>query len=208
MEVSKHIKEYVERMIIPRYAHFDKAHREDHVRMVIERSLQLAMKMLHLNCDMVYIASAFHDLGLTNGREKHHYYSRTILENDNFVREHFTDEEIRLMGEAVEDHRASNKSKPRNDYGLVVAEADRLINPETIVRRTVQYGLSNSPDFDREEQYQRAKEHLSNKYGRNGYLKIWIPWSDNAAHLERLHELIENEKQLRAIFDRIFAEET
>ena len=39
------------------------------------------------------------------------------------------------MGEAVEDHRASSGHRPRSEYGLIVAEADRFIDPETIIRR-------------------------------------------------------------------------
>ena len=34
-------KDYVEKEIIPRYASFDAAHREDHVRSVIEKSQKL-----------------------------------------------------------------------------------------------------------------------------------------------------------------------
>lgn len=207
MKISKHVREYVEREIIPLYAHFDKAHQENHAYMVIEQSLRLAAKMPQTNIDMVYLVGAFHDLGLMNGREKHHHDSRVILENNHFIREHFTDEEIKLMGEAVEDHRASNKAKPRNDYGLIVAEADRLIDAEIIIRRTIQYGLAHYPKLEYEEQYQRTKAHLVNKYGPDGYLKIWIPWSDNAIQLKKFHKLIENEEQLRRIFDHIFKEE-
>ena len=43
--VDPAIIEYVEREIIPRYDVFDKAHRRDHVCMVIEQSLVLAQYM-------------------------------------------------------------------------------------------------------------------------------------------------------------------
>jgi len=206
-EASQEIKEYVDREIIPQYSGFDKAHREDHVRMVIGQSMKLVERMPHLNVDMVYLVAAFHDLGLVNGRENHHHDSRMILESNQFVREHFDTEQIAMMGEAVEDHRASNRSKPRNDYGLIVAEADRLIDAETIIRRTIQYGIAHFPELDKERQYQRAKSHLIDKYGYDGYLKIWIPWSDNAARLEKLHRLIADEPKLREIFNRIYSEE-
>lgn len=112
------------------------------------------------------------------------------------------------MGEAVEDHRASNSGKPRSDYGLIVAEADRFIDPETMIRRTIQYGLANYPHLDRGGHYQRTVGHLVNKYGPDGYLKIWIPWSDNAKRLERLHALLADTPRLEALFNRLFAEET
>lgn len=206
--VTTEIIDYVERKIIPRYATFDKAHQENHVRMVIEQSLRLAEHIPSMNPDMVYIIAAFHDLGLINGRENHHRDSRKILEADAFVKSHFTRKQIVTMGRAVEDHRASNQKKPRNGYGLLVAEADRFIEPETIIRRTIQYGLANYPQLDREGHYQRTIEHLHEKYGPQGYLKVWIPWSDNAKNLKKLHQIISDKPRLDEIFNRIFDEET
>lgn len=206
--VSPEIIDYVEREIIPRYAAFDKAHQENHVRMVIAQSLKLAEHTPSMNSDMVYIIAAFHDLGLINGRENHHKDSRTILEANEFIKSHFTRKQIVAMGRAVEDHRASNQKKPRNGYGLLVAEADRFIEPETIIRRTIQYGLANYPQLDRAEHYQRTIEHLHEKYGPKGYLKVWIPWSDNAKNLKKLHTLLTDKPRLDEIFNRIFDEET
>lgn len=206
--VSSEIVEYVEREIIPRYASFDKAHQESHVRMVIEQSLKLAEHTPSINSDMVYIIAAFHDLGLVNGRENHHKDSRKILEADEFIKAHFTRKQIVTMGRAVEDHRASNQHKPRNGYGLLVAEADRFIDAETIIRRTIQYGLANYPQLDREGHHRRSVEHLNEKYGPKGYLKVWIPWSDNAKNLKKLRQLISDKPRLDEIFNRIFDEES
>lgn len=206
--MSPEIIDYVEREIIPRYASFDKAHQENHVRMVIEQSLRLAEHTPSMNADMVYVIAAFHDLGLINGRENHHKDSRKILEADEFVKFHFSRKQIVIMGRAVEDHRASNQKKPRNGYGLLVAEADRFIEPETIIRRTIQYGLANYPQLDRAGHYQRTIEHLHEKYGPKGYLKVGIPWSDNAKNLKKLDVLLTDKSRLDEIFNRIFDEET
>ena len=205
--VTQEIIDYVEKEIIPRYAAFDKAHQESHVRMVIEQSMKLAEHTPSMNSDMVYIIAAFHDLGLVNGRENHHKDSRTILESDDFVKSHFTRKQIVTMGRAVEDHRASNQKKPRNGYGLLVAEADRFIEAETILRRTIQYGLANYPKLNKAGHYQRTIEHLNEKYGPKGYLKVWIPWSDNAKNLKKLHVLLSYRKKLEEIFNHIFDKE-
>ena len=202
------LREYVEGRIIPRYAEFDKDHQADHVNMVIEQSMKLASEMPGIDKEMVYVVAAFHDLGLINGRENHHIDSRKILEADDFIRARFSPEQIRLMGEAVEDHRASKSGKPRNDYGLIVAEADRFIDSETIIRRTIQYGLKHYPELDCEGHRRRPMEHLEKKYGATGYLKIWLPWSDNAKRLERLRDMIANPAAIGEIFDRIYREET
>ena len=206
--VDTTLKKYVEEKIIPQYADFDKAHQADHVNMVIDQSLEIASEMPGVDINMVYITAAFHDLGLVNGRENHHIDSRKILETDEFIKSYFTAEQIKTMGEAVEDHRASKSGKPRNQYGLIVAEADRFIDSETIIRRTIQYGLKNYPELDRAGHFNRTVQHLNEKYGPNGYLKIWLPWSYNAKRLEKLRQIIADQSTIRELFDRIYQEET
>ncbi len=198
---------YTTEHIIPAYSSFDKAHQSDHVNMVISQSLKLASDEPDIDRNMAYIVAAFHDLGLVKGRDCHHIDSRRILEADEFVRSRFSPGQIQLMGEAVEDHRASKSGKPRNRYGLIVAEADRFIDTETIIRRTIQYGLKNYPELDRKGHYDRTIEHLNIKYGPDGYLKIWMPHSDNARRLEELRQVIANHEELAATFNRIFDEE-
>ena len=132
--IDTELRTYVEQQIILRYALFDKAHQADHVNMVIKQSMKLVSSMPGIKTEMVYVTAAFHDLRLVDGRGNHHIDSRKILESDEFIKVRLTPEQIRLMGEAVVDHRASKSGRPRNDYGLIVAEADRFINGETIIR--------------------------------------------------------------------------
>ena len=201
--MNPELQQYIEREIIPRYDHFDQAHRRDHVTMVIQQSLDIASK-LDVDLDMVYAIAAYHDTGLCEGREHHHEVSARIIKNDINLRQWFNEEQIQTMADAAEDHRASAKQAPRTLYGRIVAEADRFIDPVTIVRRTIQYGLDHYPELSREEQYQRMVTHLKEKYGRNGYLKLWFPDSPNAARLERLHDIIDDEEQLKTLFEDYF----
>lgn len=202
------ISEYVEHEIIPLYAGFDAAHRQDHARAVIDRSLKIASDIGGVEANMVYVVAAFHDLGLKYGRERHHEDSRKILETDTFLNTRFSPSQIRLMGEAVEDHRASSKRPPRNIYGLIVAEADRLIDADIIIRRTIQYGLSNYPEMDECSQLQRARLHLEEKYGDGGYLNIWIPDSENDRRLQELRLLIRDTELLDAMLKCAYDKET
>lgn len=201
------LEAYVEREIIPRYRDFDKAHNLDHVRTVIRRSLELAAGR-DVDPDMVYTIAAYHDTGLVNGRENHHLDAGRILAEDPALRRWFTEAQIQTMREAVEDHRASSKNAPRSIYGRLVAEADRLIDPETILRRTVQYGLAHCPKLDREGHFARCTDHLQKKYAEGGYLRLWIEESENARRLEELRAIIRQPHRLRAIFDAIFDAET
>ena len=195
------LKYYIEQEIIPRYDAFDKAHQRDHVNMVIQQSLDIASR-LDVDEDMVYAIAAYHDTGLCEGREHHHEVSARIIKADRQLRRWFTEEQIQTMADAAEDHRASAKQAPRTIYGRIVAEADRFIEPITIIQRTVQYGLDHYPELDREGQYERMVAHLKEKYGRNGYLKLWFSDSPNAARLEQLRLVIDDENKLRQIFNQ------
>lgn len=201
------LKRYIEREIIPRYEHFDRAHDVGHVRTVIARSLELAARY-EVDADMVYAIAAYHDTGLVNGRENHHLDAGRILAADRELRRWFSEEQIRTMREAVEDHRASSKNAPRSIYGRIVAEADRVIDAATIIRRTVQYGLDHCPGLDREGHFVRCLEHLHNKYAEGGYLKLWIPESENARQLEALREVIRNPELIRKAFDEAYDAES
>lgn len=197
------LQAYVEREILPRYRTFDRAHNLDHVHAVIDRSLTLAADY-EVNADMVYAVAAYHDTGLVNGRERHHLDAGRILDADRELRRWFSEEEIRTIREAVEDHRASSDHAPRSIYGRIVAEADRQIDPETILRRTIQYSLAHYPELDREGHYARCLQHLREKYAEGGYLRLWIVPSENARSLDELREIISDPQQLRDRFDRLF----
>jgi uncharacterized protein len=206
MMIRQEIIDYVEREIIPRYDGFDAAHRRDHVLTVIKQSMEFA-KQYEVNPEMTYVIAAYHDTGLCEGRENHHRASREIILGDTMLSKWFTQEEIATMGDAAEDHRASAKSEPRTIYGRIVAEADRVIIPESIIRRTIQYTLANYPTLGREEGYERMVEHLNEKYNYGGYLRLWIAESPNAERLERLRQIIDDKVYLRELYDKIYDEE-
>lgn len=200
------LKEYIESEIIPRYDNFDGAHRRDHVRSVIGQSQELS-KYYDVNPEILYAAAAYHDLGLCEGREKHHLVSGRIIREDKMLLNWFSVEEIEVIAEAAEDHRASNETPPRSIYGKIIAESDRLIDPETVIRRTVQYGFAHYPQMNREQMWERTLTHLQKKYGYGGYLRLWIPESSNSCRLEELRKIIADEKRLRSMFDRFYDEE-
>lgn len=200
------LKEYIESEIIPRYDNFDGAHRRDHVRSVIGQSQELS-RYYDVNPEILYAAAAYHDLGLCEGREKHHLVSGRIIREDKTLLNWFSVEEIEVIAEAAEDHRASNDTSPRSIYGKIIAESDRLIDPETVIRRTVQYGFAHYLQMNREQMWERTLTHLQKKYGYGGYLKLWIPESSNACRLEELRKIIADEKRLRSMFDRFYDEE-
>lgn len=196
---------YIEGNVLPRYTTFDAAHGMDHVQGVISRSLSLA-HLLDADERLAYVAAAYHDLGLVGGRENHHLLSGEIVMQDAFLASYFTSEELLLIKEAVEDHRASSSHPPRSIYGKIVAEADREIIPRVIVKRTILYGKSYEPFLDKEGQYERTRDHIVKKYGEGGYLKLWLPLKQNVEGLKTLRSYLKDETSFRHLFDEMWAE--
>ena len=205
MQILSSLENYIYGTIVPRYAFFDDAHKEDHALTVIGQAMKLlddrdswilsgapSAEVWNIPVDrnMLLAAAACHDLGLVNGRENHHLDSGRIIREDTALREWFDSQQVEVIAQAAEDHRASGKSAPRSIYGMLVAEADRVIDGDTIIRRTLQFGQKHYPELDRDGHIERAVAHLREKYGRGGYLRLWIPWSDNAARLSELQDMI------------------
>lgn len=206
LQQNADLQHFIEQEILPLYASFDRAHQKDHALAVVEQSMQLAT-FYPVDRDMVYAIAAYHDLGLQEDRTTHHLVSGRIVRTDERLRRWFAPEQIEVMAQAVEDHRASSDHAPRSIYGKIVAEADRLIDTETIVRRTIQYGLKHYPDCNKEAHVQRALDHLDEKYAEGGYLKLWIAESPNAARLQALQKLIRDRAKITQLISDIYDEE-
>ena len=202
---SLDLVEFIETKILPQYAAFDAAHNMEHVTRVIRHSLEL-VKVTGADVNMVYAIAAYHDLGMSGPRAVHHITGGKILAADARLKKWFSPEQLKVMREAVEDHRASASHSPRSIYGKIVAEADRDIEKDIVIRRTIQYGLANYPQLDHEGQWKRFKEHMDNKYSKDGYIKLWIPNSPNALRLNELRNLIANPAELRKAFERVYLE--
>lgn len=189
---------YLQQEILPQYDAFDGGHKRDHAETVIRESLKLA-RAYKADETMAYVIAAYHDLGLRFDRERHHIHSGELLMADEKLRQWFTEEQLLTMRDAVEDHRASGKNPPRTIYGAIVAEADRQIDPLTVVHRTMAYSRKLYPNGDFETLYQRSLEHLHEKYAEGGYLKLWLNSERNVQGLKELRAIIGDEAQLRAL---------
>lgn len=194
---------FAEREIIPKYEAFDEAHGTAHVCNVIKNSLKLASGY-DADINMVYAAAAYHDLGLAEGREMHHIVSGRIIRSDKALRRWFSSGQIEMIAQAAEDHRASAAAVPRSIYGRILAEADRDIKINTIIMRTIQYELAHNPEGSRKEHIKAVMKHLHEKYGRQGYLKLYIPGSDNEKELHRLWDILDNEPAAISLVNDIF----
>jgi len=197
---------YLKISIIPLYDNFDRAHQADHVYKVIEESLDIA-KDYDVDLNMVYTIASYHDIGMQFGRSDHHLTGGRFLFEDQALIPFFTEEERIIMKEAIEDHRASRKDEPRSIYGKIIAEADRDIDYETIILRTVQFGFKHYPELTQEEHQKRAIEHIEEKYGPQGYLKLWLKTKKNTLGLQKIHQLLKEEKELKNMIETFYEKE-
>lgn len=203
MEVSLDLMSFIETSILPKYNAFGSSHGLSHVQRVIANSLVLS-RQLGTDINMVYVVAAYHDLGMSGPRAIHHITGGKILMADRRLRKWFSAEQINIMKEAVEDHRASASHEPRSIYGKIVAEADRDLQPEVVFTRAIEFGLEHYPDRNREQQWERFCHHMDEKYSSNGYIKLWIPNSPNEKHIKTVRQIIADKTRLRATFEEIY----
>ncbi|MBQ8100012.1 MAG: HAD-IA family hydrolase [Paludibacteraceae bacterium] len=208
---------YVGQHVLPFYDTFDRGHNRQHALTVIRESLCLCREQalvgrLPLRDEpealLCYAAAAFHDLGLRIDREHHHLHSGAFIRQDRQLPRWFTPEQIELIACAAEDHRAGRSEPPRSLYGCIVAEADRDIEPMTILRRTVRFGLKHYPELTEEQHVRRAVDHMHEKYAEGGYMRLWMHSGRNEQGLAALRAIIANPPQLEQILRTLYREET
>lgn len=203
-KLNLEIMDFVEKDILPQYARFGRSHGIAHVSRVINNALQMARTM-GVDVNMVYVAAAYHDLGMSGPRAIHHITSGKILQGDARLKRWFTPQQIEIMKEAVEDHRASASHSPRSIYGKIIAEADRDLEPEVVFTRAIEYGLEKYPHLGAEGQWQRFRKHMHEKYSSSGYIRLWIPGSPNEERLREVRNIIADDARLKAEFYRIYS---
>lgn len=199
------LQKYIENTIIPQYNNLDLAHKPSHVYDVIKSSFIIA-KDYTVDLEMVYVIAAFHDIGLLVDRKTHHFIGGKMLYEDLNLRKYFNDEQLLIMKEAVEDHRASTSNKPRSIYGLIISEADLFDTAEVIIERTVLYRINNDKLNNFDIIYSDSKFHLEDKYGVNGYLVSWLNSNRVSNMLKELRNYLNNDELLKEYCYKVYLE--
>lgn len=193
--INKELKKYIEESVFPEYCKNEKAHSIEHIKYVINRSFEI-VKNNKLKADMniVYVVAAYHDIGHYINPKKHEIISAEIMSKDKNLHSFFNDEELSLIKEAIEDHRASSDHEPRNIYGKIVSTADRNNTVEDCLWRSYSYGKRLEPNATDEELFERAYEHLKLKFGENGYAKFYFKDKQYENFLKELRELLKDKQ--------------
>ncbi len=201
-DINPKLKKYIEENIFPKYQYNDKGHNLEHIQYVINRSLFFANNLDNINYDMVYTIAAYHDIGHYIDAKNHEKISAEILKTDSNLKDFFTEEEIKTMSEAVYDHRASIKGRPRSIYGEIVSSADRETRVDIQLQRMYEYRLTHYPDKSLEWMIEDTRLYIINKFGKKGYAtdKIYFEDSDYKKFIEEISTISTKEETFKKRF--------
>ncbi len=194
-EINPKLKQYIEANIFPEYEKNEKGHGIGHIQDVIQRSFRL-ISQNHLTVDpnIVYTVCAYHDIGHHIDAKQHEKISAEMMAKDKHLPEFFTEEERKIIQEAIEDHRASSNHEPRSIYGKLVSSADRNNTVELCLERSYRYGKKHLPGATEQELYERAYDALLAKFGEGGYAKFYFHDEDYEKFLTDIRQLLQNKE--------------
>ena len=200
--VNNDLKKYVEKNIFPEYEKNEEAHNINHINYVVRRCFELIKQNnLNVNLNMVYAIAVYHDIGHCIDPKKHEIISAEIMIKDNNLKEFFNDEELIIIKEAIEDHRASAEHEPRSIYGKIISSADRNNTVEQCLERSYYYGKRLEPDATDRELYKRAFKHLNLKFGENGYAKFFLKDKEYENFLKQIRDVLKDEEEFCKLQD-------
>lgn len=196
ININPELKEYIENNLLPEYAKNEEGHGINHVKDVIRRSFDLIQQNdLDLDKNMVYVIAAYHDIGHHIDAKNHEKVSAEMMSKDEKLKRFFSKEQLKVIEEAIEDHRASSKLEPRSIYGKLVSSADRNNTVEQCLERTYKYGKNHSPNATDREIYEEAFEVMTKKFGYNGYAKYYFKDKQYEEFLKEIRELLEDKEK-------------
>ena len=190
MNINKGLKEYIENNIFPVYEKNEPAHNIEHIKYVINRSFKFAETIPDINYNIVYTVAAYHDIGHHINPKTHELISAEIMYSDNNLKDFFTDEERKIIKEAIEAHRASSDHEPKSIYGKIVSTADRNNTVEACLRRSYSYNKKLHPEYNDEQIFEDCHFYLNDKFGENGYAKFFFKDEEYEKFLTDIRKLL------------------
>lgn len=210
MEINNELKKYIEDNIMIQY---DKnnygGHGWSHIMSVIDRIFELTEKFnLDVNPNIIYVIACYHDIGYRKDPDNHEQVSSEMFAQDEVMKRFFTDEERKIITEAIIDHRASLEYEARSIYGKLVSSADREISVDNMLERSINFQIEKhkeeKPTINQIIEYSFKK--LSSKYGKGGYAKMYFPDEKYEEYLKTMQELFaDKDKFIQAEMNIIFS---
>lgn len=200
MIVNNSLKDYIKKNIHPLYKDNFIGDGVDRIDYVIKRSERIIEENnLQIDNDILYTAISYHDIRVNNEEKNHELISADIMFKDDFLKKYFSEEQRKIIKEAIEDQRANAEKEPRNIYGKILSSASRNSTVEQCLKRSYFYGKKKNPDFQDEKIYEESYNALLKKFGKNGYAKFYFKDSEYEKFLEDIREILEDKDKFISI---------
>ena len=194
--IDNNLRKYIEETVLPQYNKNEQAHGIEHIKYVIRRSFELIeQNSLEVDNNKVYVIAAYHDIGHYIDPKKHEIVSAEIMSKDEKLKQFFKEEDLLIIKQAIEDHRASSDHEPRSIYGKIVSSADRNNTVEQCLERSYYYGKRLDPSATDKELYERAFKHLNLKFGVGGYAKFFLKDKEYENFLESIRKILKDKEE-------------
>lgn len=191
--INQNLVNYIEHEIFPKYDLNEASHGINHILKVINKSLKIS-KNYDVNLNIVYVVASYHDIGHHIDKDNHEKISADMMMQDKKLKAFFSDNELKTIQMAIEDHRASSKKIPRNIYGKIISAADKNMNIQDAIIRTYLYTQNRYPEFTYQEILEEIYRHLEDKFGENGYAKVYIKDEEFENFKKEIIELLQDKK--------------
>lgn len=213
--VSNTLQNYIRVTLPSLYQRVDYAHQWNlHILEVIEHSFEIAELMIlkrkiELDPNIIYAAAAYHDVGLIKGRDNHEKNSAIFIKTKvkEKLKEWFSEKDIKLICEAVEDHRASVGRKARSVYGEIIADADKINSADMLLLRCWLYRIDDVEEdlSNKDAVFEVMYAHILEKYGIEGYSKLQSPEGVeiNKDFRAEITKIANNKNLCKASFNRL-----
>ena len=205
MNLNKVLKKYIENNIFPEYDKNDKGHKVDHIKYVINRCFKLS-KDKDIDLNMLFVIASYHDIAHHIDAINHEILSAKIMYEDEKLKQFFSKDQLKIMKEAIEDHRASLDREPRSIYGKIVSSADRNTDVDESLRRVYIYSIEHFKEWTKTKHIEECYKHALNKFGENGYSKFFFEDKEYEIYLEEIQHLLSNKEEFIIRFNRIISE--
>ncbi len=207
MNINKELKKYIINNIFPIYEKNEIGHKINHISYVIERCFELS-KDEQVDINMLYVIASYHDIGYYIDYKHHEIISAKIMYEDDNLKKYFNEEQLKIMKEAIEDHRASLNREPRSIYGKLISSADRNIDIDESLKRIYFYSITHNNQLSEKETIEECYEHAIKKFGKeNGYSKFFFKDEKYKNYLKELNSLLDSKeefiKRLKVIIDNL-----
>ena len=197
--VNSDLIKFIKQNVFPEYDKNDKGHAILHILEVIRRSFELkkTLNLSHLDDNIIFTIASCHDNGKYIDHKTHEKIAATrFYENEGF-KQFFSEEQRKVIKEAIEDHRASFIGVPRSDYGKLISSADRNSTIDIVLIRSFFVHQAKTPDYTMEEFLDFTLNRLRKRYSEEDSENMFYEDDIYAKFLADMRALLKDEKAFK-----------